>query len=59
MGIGEKIRTIIRVLKVSEKPDRESFMLSLRVFLMGLLVVGGLAFIIHLLASFLGGRLVS
>jgi len=55
MNIGEKVKKIIRVLKVSEKPDKESFMLSLRVFLIGLLVVGGLAFIIHLIASLLGG----
>ncbi|MEM3712014.1 MAG: protein translocase SEC61 complex subunit gamma [Thermoproteota archaeon] len=55
MNIKERIKTIIRVLKVSEKPDKDSFMLSLKVFLIGLLVVGGLAFIIHLIASLLGG----
>lgn len=55
MNIREKLKTMIRVLKVSEKPDRESFMLSLKVFLIGLLVVGGLAFVIHLIASLLGG----
>ncbi|MBO3800044.1 MAG: protein translocase SEC61 complex subunit gamma [Candidatus Brockarchaeota archaeon] len=55
MNIREKVRTMIRVLKVSEKPDRESFMLSLKVFLIGLLVIGGLAFVIHLIASLLGG----
>lgn len=55
MNIREKLKTMIRVLKVSEKPDRESFMLSLKVFLIGLLVIGGLAFVIHLIASLLGG----
>ncbi len=55
MNIREKVKTMIRVLKVSEKPDRESFMLSLKVFLIGLLVIGGLAFVIHLIASLLGG----
>lgn len=55
MNIKERIKTVIRVLKVSEKPDRESFMLSLKVFLIGLLIVGGLAFVIHLIASLLGG----
>ncbi|MEM2608337.1 MAG: protein translocase SEC61 complex subunit gamma [Thermoproteota archaeon] len=55
MNIRERIKTMIRVLKISEKPDKESFMLSLKVFLIGLLVVGGLAFVIHLIASLLGG----
>lgn len=55
MNLRERIKTMIRVLKISEKPDKDSFMLSLKVFLIGLLVVGGLAFIIHLIASLLGG----
>jgi protein translocase SEC61 complex gamma subunit len=55
MNIREKVKTMIRVLKVSEKPDKDSFMLSLKIFLIGLLVIGGLAFVIHLIASLLGG----
>jgi protein translocase SEC61 complex gamma subunit len=57
MNIREKVKTMVRVLKISEKPDRESFMLSLKVFLIGLLIIGGLAFVIHLIASFLGSTI--
>lgn len=53
MWLTEKVKTMVRVLKLSEKPDRVGFMLSLKVFLIGLLVVGGLAFVIHLIASLL------
>ncbi|MGC8831858.1 MAG: protein translocase SEC61 complex subunit gamma [Thermoproteota archaeon] len=53
MWLTEKVKTMVRVLKLSEKPDRAGFMLSLKVFLIGLLLVGGIAFVIHLIASFL------
>jgi protein translocase SEC61 complex gamma subunit len=53
MWLTEKVKTMVRVLKLSEKPDRSGFMLSLKVFLIGLLLVGGIAFVIHLIASLL------
>ncbi|MEM2088415.1 MAG: protein translocase SEC61 complex subunit gamma [Thermoproteota archaeon] len=53
MWLTEKVKTMVRVLKLSEKPDRAGFMLSLKIFFIGLLLVGGIAFIIHLIASLL------
>jgi len=44
---------MIRVLKLSEKPDGSDLKLSLKIFLLGLLAVGGMAFVIHLIASLL------
>jgi preprotein translocase subunit Sss1 len=53
MGITDRIKTMVRVLKLSEKPDGSDLKLSLKIFLLGLLVVGGMAFVIHLVASLL------
>jgi len=53
MGITDRVKTMIRVLKLSEKPDWSDLKLSLKIFLLGLLAVGGMAFVIHLVASLL------
>lgn len=53
MWLTERIKTMVRVIKLSEKPDRADFTLSLKMFLIGLSIVGGLAFLIHLIASLL------
>jgi len=50
MGITDRVKTMIRVLKLSEKPDGSDLKLSLKIFLLGLLAVGGMAFVIHLVA---------
>ncbi len=44
---------MVRVLKLSEKPDGSDLKLSLKIFLIGILIVGGMAFVIHIVASLL------
>ncbi|MGQ9479141.1 MAG: protein translocase SEC61 complex subunit gamma [Thermoproteota archaeon] len=51
MRIRERFKTMIRVLRLSKKPDRSDFMLSLKIFIIGLLLIGAIAFTIHLIAS--------
>jgi protein translocase SEC61 complex gamma subunit len=44
-----------RVLKLATRPDGEEFSLSLRICILGLIVVGVFGFIIQLLASLIMG----
>jgi len=44
-----------RVLKLSRKPDSEELKLSLRICLLGLVVVGAFGFIIQLIATLILG----
>jgi protein translocase SEC61 complex gamma subunit len=44
-----------RVLKLATRPDGEEFKLSLRICILGLIVVGVFGFIIQLLASLIIG----
>ncbi|MEM2930097.1 MAG: protein translocase SEC61 complex subunit gamma [Thermoproteota archaeon] len=53
MQLKDKLKTVMRVLKLSEKPDGSELMMSLKIFLLGLLVVGGMSFVIHLIATLL------
>ncbi|MBO3754746.1 MAG: preprotein translocase subunit SecE [Candidatus Brockarchaeota archaeon] len=53
MGLTDRVRTMVRVLKLSEKPDVSELKLSLKIFLIGILIVGGMAFVVHIVASLL------
>ncbi|MEM4609411.1 MAG: protein translocase SEC61 complex subunit gamma [Thermoproteota archaeon] len=53
MRLTERVKTMARVLKLSEKPDWPELKLSLKIFLIGILIVGGMAFVIHIVASLL------
>ncbi len=51
MDIPGSIRNIIRTLKYSKKADWQMYSLYLKLVLLGIGVVGGIAFIIHLISS--------
>ncbi|MBO3841504.1 MAG: hypothetical protein FGF48_03710 [Candidatus Brockarchaeota archaeon] len=53
MGLTDRVRTMVRVLKLSEKPGVSELKLSLKIFLIGILIVGGMAFVVHIVASLL------
>jgi protein translocase SEC61 complex gamma subunit len=55
MSISDKLRAMGRVLKLSRKPDSEELKLSLRICLLGLVVVGAFGFIIQLIATLILG----
>ncbi|MCP4760225.1 MAG: protein translocase SEC61 complex subunit gamma [archaeon] len=42
-----------RIMKISKKPNRKEFSLTLKITLVGLLVTGGISFIIQLIATML------
>lgn len=45
------IESVKRVIRLSRKPSKEEFMLSLKICLLGLLLLGSYAFIIQLLST--------
>ncbi|MEM0288051.1 MAG: protein translocase SEC61 complex subunit gamma [Nitrososphaerota archaeon] len=51
MNLPDTIKEIIRTLKYSKKSDTEQFSLYLKLVFLGIAVVGGIAFVIHLVAS--------
>jgi protein translocase SEC61 complex gamma subunit len=55
MSISDRLRAMGRVLKLSRKPDSEELKLSLRICLLGLVVVGAFGFIIQLIATLILG----
>jgi protein translocase SEC61 complex gamma subunit len=55
MGISDTLRSMGRVLKLATRPDGEEFRLSIRICVLGLIVVGVFGFIIQLLASLIMG----
>jgi protein transport protein SEC61 subunit gamma-like protein len=59
MSLGSKIRMYFsmwrRILELSRRPSEEEFNLLLKLNLLGFVVVGGIAYIIHLIAVLLGG----
>ncbi len=40
-----------RILRLAKKPDDDEFKLALKLTMLGFLVVGGIAYIIHLIAT--------
>ncbi len=55
MGISESLRSMGKVLKLSRKPDFDEVKLSVRICLLGMLVIGIFGFIIQLIASLILG----
>jgi len=55
MEKSEILRSIMRILRLSRKPDLEEFSLSLRICLLGIGIVGIFAFIIQLISTLIIG----
>ncbi len=55
MDIKELIESWRRILTISEKPDPKEYMLLLRVVLAGLIAVGVIGLIIHLVLYLIQG----
>ncbi len=57
MNIAGKLKETLdswrRLIMLARKPDKEEFMLSLKISLLGFTIVGALAFVIHLVAYML------
>jgi len=51
--IENRLREMYNTLKLTKKPDREEYNIHLRMLLLGLGVVGVLAFIIQLIATYI------
>ena len=56
MRLREIISSWRRIVTLAKKPDREEFMLSIKISLLAFFVVGGIAYLIRLTASFLSPR---
>jgi protein translocase SEC61 complex gamma subunit, archaeal and eukaryotic len=56
-GLRERWESVIRVFRYSRKPGGDEYALFLRVVGLALLVVGGIAFIIHLIATVISGAI--
>lgn len=54
-ALGERWESLVRLFKYSRKPDSEEYSAFLRIVGLALLVVGGIAFVIHLIATLLSG----
>ncbi|MEA2089750.1 MAG: protein translocase SEC61 complex subunit gamma [Thermoproteota archaeon] len=55
MGLRSFIDSCSRLLKLATKPDRSELWLTLKICFLGVLAVGGVGFIIKLIAGALGG----
>jgi protein transport protein SEC61 subunit gamma-like protein len=51
--IQRKVTEIIQTLKLAKKTSKDDYMTHLRLVLLGMGVVGGIAFVIKLIAEFL------
>jgi protein translocase SEC61 complex gamma subunit len=56
MGVGEFINESRRILKLATKPTRKELWLSIRVSLLGLVLVGVLSFIIQIIMTLITGN---
>ena len=54
MGLRDFIESTRRVLTVSKKPDKQEYLLMLKITLLGTFVIGTLGFIVGLLFTVLG-----
>ena len=55
MSISDRLRAMGRVLKLSRKPDSEELKLSLKICVLGMVVVGVFGFVIQLIATLILG----
>jgi protein translocase SEC61 complex gamma subunit len=57
MGIRSFLSSARRLMKVAKKPGRDELWLSIKICLLGVLVIGALGYIIKLISGMLqGGR---
>jgi len=54
MGVRDFIESTRRVLTVSKKPDKQEYLLMLKITLLGIFVIGTLGFLIGLIFVVLG-----
>ena len=57
MNISASIRELVNTLKYSKKSDATEYMLYLKLVLLGVVAVGGVAFIIHLVSTIISNFL--
>ena len=57
MNISASIRELVNTMKYSKKSDSTEYMLYLKLVILGVAVVGGVAFIIHLVATIISNFL--
>jgi protein translocase SEC61 complex gamma subunit len=57
MNLSSTIRELVNTLKYSKKSDSTEYMLYLKLVLLGVAVVGGVAFIIHIVATIISNFL--
>ena len=57
MNIKEKIKSYIRVLMLTKKPDKDEVTVTLRIVLIGMGLIGLIGFIFYLISVLLLGRL--
>ena len=50
MGLRSFLRSASRVLRTTVKPDREALMLSIKICIIGVLVLGGIGFLVRLVS---------
>jgi protein translocase SEC61 complex gamma subunit len=56
MGVGDFINESRRILKLATKPTRKELWLSIRVSLLGMILVGILSFVIQIIMTLLTGN---
>lgn len=52
-GVEDKFKETKRVLKITEKPDREEFSMSAKVTGAGMIIIGALGFLFYLASNLL------
>jgi protein translocase SEC61 complex gamma subunit len=57
MNLSNSIRELVNTLKYSKKSDSTEYMLYLKLVLLGVAVVGGVAFMIHIVATIISNFL--
>lgn len=55
MGLRSFLKSCTRLLRLAKKPGKSEFWLSIKICLLGVLVVGVLAFLIKLISSMMQG----
>jgi len=55
LNIREKLRNYLRVLKIAKKPELSDYLSSMKICMLGLIVVGLVGFLVYLISVlFLG-----
>ena len=55
--LSEKLNDYINVLKMARKPDREEFLMTTKISVAVMIVVGAIGFLIYILMEILPGAL--